>query len=93
MSQKLSPEQISARLGNWKIEGDKLEKEFTFKDFKGSIKFINEVAKEAEKKNHHPEIEINYNKVEIELTTHSEGGITAKDVELAQAIEEIYDKY
>lgn len=91
MSDKLSEDQIAKQIGNWNIGQDKIEKVFTFKDFKSSMKFVNKVADLAEKMNHHPEIEINYDKVEIELTTHSAGGITEKDIELANKIERSYN--
>ncbi len=91
MAGKLSREEVENKLGNWKVDSDKIEKEFSFEDFKGSMGFVNKVANEAESMNHHPEIDINFNKVEIELSTHSEGGVTDKDIELAGKIEEIYD--
>lgn len=84
---KLTPEQIGEQLSDWQIEGNEIEKTFQFSDFKAAIEFVNRVADLAEKAQHHPDIEINYNKVEIELTTHDEGGVTQKDIDIAKQIE------
>jgi 4a-hydroxytetrahydrobiopterin dehydratase len=90
MPKVLNLEEINEGLSGWKIENDKIERIFELKDFKAAIEFVNKVAMEAESANHHPEIEINFDKVEIELTTHSEGGVTEKDIELAKKIEGVY---
>lgn len=90
MSEEIfSKEQIEEKLTSWEIDEDKIEKEFIFADFRGSLDFVNKVANLAEKANHHPEIEIHYNKVEIELSTHSVGGVTQKDIDLANEIDKI----
>lgn len=74
-----------------KIEnGSKIRREFTFKNFKEAIKFVNEVGDLAEQNNHHPDIAINYNKVTLTLTTHDEGKLTEKDFTLAQMIDELH---
>ncbi len=67
----------------------KIEKEFKFKDFKEAMVFVNKVADIAESEGHHPEIEINYNKVEIELTTHAIRGLSVNDFILASKIDEL----
>ena len=75
---------------NWDLlDGKMIRKEFVNKDFKTAMKFVNSVAELSEKKNHHPDIHIFYNKVVIELWTHSEGGVTNKDIELAEEIDKI----
>jgi 4a-hydroxytetrahydrobiopterin dehydratase len=75
---------------NWDVLDEiKIRKQFIFKDFKHSIHFINKVAAIAESKNHHPDLHIFYNKVIIELWTHSVGGVTNNDIELASEIEKI----
>jgi 4a-hydroxytetrahydrobiopterin dehydratase len=56
---------------------------FKFKDFVGSLAFVNKVGELAEKAGHHPDIDIRYNKVRLALVTHDAGGITAKDFDLA----------
>lgn len=89
---KLTKDEIKARLKamqGWKLEDDEIEKDYKFKDFKASMLFVNAVARAAEAMNHHPEIDINYNKVEITLSTHSEGGITEKDFALAAQIDSV----
>ena len=68
---------------DWSREGDAITRTFQFEDFVGSIGFVAEVALLAEKANHHPDIDIRWNKVTLVLSTHSEGGITSKDLELA----------
>jgi 4a-hydroxytetrahydrobiopterin dehydratase len=55
--------------------------------------FVNRIARKAQKANHHPDIEIRFNKVTLKLTTHDEGGITAKDFSLARQCEEVFSKY
>lgn len=71
----------------WKIEEGKLEKEFKFKNFVQSMGFANQVALLAQADNHHPEIEISYSKVEIELYTHAVKGLTENDFILAAKID------
>ncbi|MEI6345814.1 MAG: 4a-hydroxytetrahydrobiopterin dehydratase [bacterium] len=87
------PEEVvifSRDLLNWEVlENKKLVRKFKFKDFKESITFVNKVAEIAEKEGHHPDIGINYNEVNIELTTHAVRGLTENDFILASKIEEI----
>lgn len=93
MSETLSPEELSKALegiAGWEILEKEIQKTFEFEDFKGALDFVNKVGALAEEANHHPEIEINYNKVEIELSTHTAGGITQKDMDLAKQIEGVY---
>jgi len=71
-------------LNNWEVlENNKIIKEFKFKDFKEAMEFVNKVADLAENEGHHPNIGINYNKVEIVLWTHSIGGLSENDFILA----------
>ena len=75
-------------LSNWDYTNNQIEKEFLFKDFIEAIAFVNSVGLEAEKINHHPDILIHsWNKVKISISTHSEGGVTEKDFQLAEKIE------
>ena len=62
---------------------------FVFDDFMQGIRFLNHVARYAEKMNHHPDVSINYNKVRLSLTTHDEGGLTRKDFRLARRIDRL----
>jgi 4a-hydroxytetrahydrobiopterin dehydratase len=87
----LSDEEIQERLGDsegWEREGDSLRKQFDCGDFKGSVDFVNRITPAAEEMNHHPDLEISWSKVTVSLSTHSEGGITANDFELARKIDE-----
>ncbi|MDO8577516.1 MAG: 4a-hydroxytetrahydrobiopterin dehydratase [Candidatus Wildermuthbacteria bacterium] len=67
----------------------KIKKQFKFKDFKDAIVFVNKIAEIAEKEGHHPDITINYNRVTIELSTHSIGGLSENDFILAAKIEQV----
>lgn len=74
---------------HWKLKDGKLSREFVFKDFKQAFAFMQRVAVLAEEMDHHPEWINVYNKVQIALTTHNAGGITALDIELADKIGKI----
>ena len=89
MSQLLSSEQINqlaSQLLDWKVEGKKLECVKTFKNFIEAISFVNKLVDPAEASQHHPDIEISYNKVTVSLTTHDAGGLTEKDFSMAREI-------
>jgi 4a-hydroxytetrahydrobiopterin dehydratase len=82
----LTDAEISTRLKllpGWKVESGELTRTFAFKDFVGSLAFVNKVGELAEKAGHHPDIDIRYNRVRLGLVTHDAGGITAKDFDLA----------
>jgi 4a-hydroxytetrahydrobiopterin dehydratase len=86
----LSDNEIQARLGElegWERAGNALRKEFKLDDFKGSVDFLNRVTPVAEEMNHHPDVSISWNKVTMSLSTHSQGGITENDFELARRID------
>lgn len=75
---------------SWQVVDDKsIARKFKFSDFKASIGFVNKVAQIAESEGHHPDITINYNKVTIELTTHSIGGLSENDFIVASKIENL----
>ena len=76
------------QLNNWKLLDNRIEKKFVFTDFLESIQFINAVATIAETMQHHPEWSNVYNKVTVTLTTHDAGGITQKDITLAEKMDE-----
>ena len=78
-----------SKLSGWSLEDNSITKIYTFDNFKDSIEFINKLAEEAEKQEHHPDIMINFNRVKLKLTTHSEGGLTEKDIKLAEEIDKI----
>lgn len=66
--------------------------EFKFGDFTHALNFVNQIGVLAEKANHHPDISFGWGYVGVSLTTHSEGGVTAKDQELAKEIEDEFQK-
>ncbi len=74
---------------NWGNSNKKLERTFKFKNFNESINFVNKVAKIAETQNHHPDIEINYDKVKISITDHEKGGVSDKCHKLVKDIDNI----
>lgn len=74
-------------LAGWQRHHDEIRKEYRFADFKAAMAFVNRVAEAAEAADHHPDIEIKYNRVEMTLSTHSEGGVTEKDLGLAAQID------
>jgi 4a-hydroxytetrahydrobiopterin dehydratase len=79
---KLSRDQADEKLKNlsgWALRGDEIVKQYTFKDFLAAIAFVNRLAPEAQAADHHPDILINYKKVTLTYSTHSEGGLTDKD--------------
>ena len=81
-------EQLSS-LSGWSVTGRSLTKTWRFADDRGSIAWVNKVWSLAQEKNHHPDVQLGYNTVTIQLTTHDEGGITAADFKLAEEIESI----
>jgi 4a-hydroxytetrahydrobiopterin dehydratase len=86
---RLSDEEIEERLAGlegWKREGDGIQRAFELGDFKGSVDFVNRLTPEAEDMNHHPDLAISWNEVTVTITTHSEGGLTENDFELARRI-------
>ena len=84
---------IFKTLNNWKLYDEHIEKEFIFCNFSDAIAFVIEVAKEAEKMNHHPDIDIRYNKVKFNLTTKDLGGLSILDFNLAKKIDGIDLKF
>jgi 4a-hydroxytetrahydrobiopterin dehydratase len=68
---------------DWAQDGDALSRVYEFADFNESMGFVTRVALTAEKADHHPDIDIRWNKVTLTLSTHSEGGVTPKDLDLA----------
>jgi 4a-hydroxytetrahydrobiopterin dehydratase len=88
----LNDDEIQERLGSapgWERDGDALRKEFELEDFKGSVDFVNRITPAAEEMNHHPDLAISWSKVTVSLSTHSQGGITENDFELASRIDSL----
>ena len=75
------------KVPEWELEKKHIERTFEFDDFSESIDFVNGVAEVAEDEEHHPDIDIRYNKVRLILSTHSKGGLTELDFGLAERID------
>lgn len=91
---RLSDIQIAEKMKDvplWQKEGNTINRLFTFKTFLDGIQFINEVAKIAEEADHHPDIDIRYRRILLSLSTHSEGGLTEKDFDMAKKIDKLLE--
>ena len=77
-----------AELQGWERDGDAIKRQFKFDDFQASVDFVNRITPAAEDMNHHPDLAISWSKVTVSLSTHSQGGITESDFELARKIDE-----
>jgi len=89
---KLSRAEVDQRmrsLSGWALEGDAIRKQFTFANFPEAIAFVDRLAPEAEAADHHPDILINYKRVTLTYSTHSEGGLTAKDFDGAAMADQL----
>ena len=87
---KLSEDARTAFLadhGSWTLDGESISRTYAFSDFQEAVAFVVRVAFLAELADHHPDIDIRWNKVSLVLSTHSEGALTEKDTELAAAID------
>ena len=92
MAKRLSPDEIRERrasLPEWKLEGKSIVRELRFEDFARAIAFVNRLAEVAEAADHHPDILIHYREVKLTLWTHTADGLTAKDFDLAAALEKL----
>ena len=90
MAERLSDIAIQRELGNltgWSRRGDAITKTFQFRKFLTGIDFVSAIAKAAEAADHHPDIDIRYTKITCTLSTHSAGGITQKDLDMARKID------
>jgi len=90
MTQALNAAEIEEVLQShpkWGLQGGKLVREWTFKDFIQAIAFVNRVAIVAEAAGHHPDIDVRYNRVLLGLVSHDAGGITSRDVAMASQID------
>lgn len=87
---KLAPETIQAqlqKLAGWSLQGEAISKQYVWPSFPEAMRFVNRVADLSEEADHHPDILINYRRVTLTLATHSAGGITQKDFDLAVSID------
>ena len=77
------------RTKDWRLRGRQISRVFVFEDFPHGIGFLNRLARLAESMNHHPDIDIRYNKIRLSVTTHDKGGLTMKDFNLARRINKL----
>ena len=80
-------------LPDWTERAQTICRTFKFEGFLRSIAFVRRIAKRAEKNQHHPDIDIRFDRVTLTLTTHDEGGITEKDFTLARQCDEIFANF
>ncbi len=80
-------EEKLAGLSGWERSGEAIEKSFRRGDFVGSVEFVSRLVEPAEGMNHHPDLAISWDTVTVTISTHSEGGLTAADFELAAKID------
>jgi 4a-hydroxytetrahydrobiopterin dehydratase len=89
----LTPDEIDAALAGmpgWEREGDAIVRQFLLEGgFMGSVGFVNRLADAAEAADHHPDLVISWNRVTVTLATHSQGGITEKDIALARQADQL----
>jgi len=89
---KLDHTEIDQRLKGlkgWTLDGDSIRKQYTFADFPAAVNFVNRLVPGAEAADHHPDILINYKRVTLTYSTHSEGGLTARDFDGAAAADRL----
>jgi 4a-hydroxytetrahydrobiopterin dehydratase len=78
---------LGTTLPGWSVDDDAIRRTYEFANFVEAMSFVTRVAILSEKANHHPDIDIRWNRVTLVLTTHDEGGLTDKDSDLASAID------
>jgi 4a-hydroxytetrahydrobiopterin dehydratase len=86
----LDDSEIEARLSGltgWQRSGEAIAKSFSCGDFVGSVHFVESLVEPAEAMGHHPDLEISWDTVKVTISTHSEGGLTAADFELAERVD------
>ena len=89
---RLSDIDIQRRLGalpGWTRRGDAITKTFKFRGFPQAVEFVERIVAPAELMNHHPDVDVRYDKVSITLSTHDAGGLTANDFDLAAEIDQL----
>jgi 4a-hydroxytetrahydrobiopterin dehydratase len=85
LTQEVVQERLRS-LPEWKLEGKEIVRHYQFPDFLAAMVFVNRVAEKAETAGHHPDIDIRYNKVRLALVSHDKGGLTERDMKMAQAL-------
>lgn len=95
MAERLSDIAIQRELGSlpgWSRRADVITKTYQFRSFLTGIEFVSAIAKAAEAADHHPDIDIRYTKIICTLSTHSAGGITQKDLDMAREIDRVQER-
>jgi 4a-hydroxytetrahydrobiopterin dehydratase len=88
----LTDAEITDALGDldgWNRDGDAIVREFDRGDFVGSVRFVDSLVEPAEELGHHPDVAISWSTVTVRITTHSEGGLTPADFQLARRIDQL----
>jgi 4a-hydroxytetrahydrobiopterin dehydratase len=88
---RLTDEQIAEGLRglDWEYRDNAIHRRFSFPSFRSAIAFVNRVADVAEQQDHHPDILVNYRTVTLTLSTHSEGGVTERDIDMAHKLDAV----
>jgi len=95
MAELLKPEAVQVLLeevSGWQLSDNSIERTLTFEGFPAAIEFVVRLARDAEEMDHHPDIDIRWNKVKLVLSTHSAGGLTDLDFLLARKIDKLNTK-
>ena len=79
-----------SELNGWSFSDNKIHKNFSFKAYMDGIIFVNNLAKIAEEKNHHPDLNVGWCRVEVNFTSHDQGGVTDQCIEMAKMVESIF---
>lgn len=82
-------DKLSSRHGGWAGTPAKLRRSLEFADFLTAVEFIRRLAPRCEEIDHHPDLDLRWRRVDLELSTHSEGGVTDRDLRLAEIVDEI----
>ena len=94
MADLLTTQDVKAalkKITDCELEKKYIERLFEFDDFTQAIDFVNSVAEIAEQEDHHPDMDIRFTKVRVALSTHSQGGLTDHDFEVAKKVDNLYD--
>ena len=90
MADLLSDSDVENRLpGGWERDGDEIVRTYEFDDYLRGVAFASEIAEISDEEFHHPEITIGYQEIEVRLTSHEEGGITDKDLHMAELFDDV----
>lgn len=80
---------LAEGLPGWSFEENAIRKEFSFRGFTAAVRFVGTIVEPANAARHHPDLEIHYNRVVVSLSTHDEGGVTDRDLDMARTVESL----